>query len=479
MNRLRAIITLTALLLQVPSPALAQEKSAAQFKVGVTTRSFNPAEPYNWRGAQTHVLISTIWYPADSATVDQAQWIGNPASPFASAGRAANDAGFATAPAKFPLVVLSHGTGASAMMMAWLGTALASHGYIAVAVNHPGNNSLEPYTTEGFLLWWERAKDLSAVIDGMLADATFGGRIDSKRIGAAGFSLGGFTAIEIAGGVGLPSLYADFCKSPRADGMCVPPLESPDLGKKGDDLAATDKDFQASLREAENSHRDPRIRAAFAIAPALGPAFSEKSLEAISIPVEIVAGADDSVVPVSSSAEFFAGHIPGAKLTLLPGVGHYTFLATCGDVGKRNRPELCTDAAGIDRDAIHEKTAELALNFFSAGLATPSPAPSGAEPARVRVGGTVMAAKMIKQVRPVYPDAAKRAGICGAVMLHAVVAKDGSVQQLEYVSGPQLLVKAATKAVQKWRYAPTTLQGRPVEVDTTIRVIFTMPGCTP
>jgi len=96
-------------------------------------------------------------------------------------------------------VLLSHGTGGSAVQMAWLGMELARHGYIAVAVNHPGNNATEPYTAEGFALWWERATDLSEVLDGMLADATFGARIDARRVGAAGFSMGGYTVLELAG----------------------------------------------------------------------------------------------------------------------------------------------------------------------------------------------------------------------------------------------------------------------------------------
>ncbi|MGA8620449.1 MAG: hypothetical protein WB660_18235 [Candidatus Sulfotelmatobacter sp.] len=94
---------------------------------------------------------------------------GDPAHPFASAEKAARDAKVAISPAKFPLILLSHGTGGSALMMAWLGTALAAHGYIAAAVNHPGNNALEPYTIQGFTLGWERAVDLSKVLDGMLA----------------------------------------------------------------------------------------------------------------------------------------------------------------------------------------------------------------------------------------------------------------------------------------------------------------------
>lgn len=346
----------------------AQEKGAVPYKVGVTTRRFSPGEPYNWRGAQTHALVTTIWYPADAASLEQSQWIGNPGSPFASAGKAAPDAKLVPLPARFPLVLLSHGTGASALMMAWLGTDLAAHGYIAAAVNHPGNNGTEPYTPQGFILWWERARDLSVVADKMLADLTFGGRIDPKRVGAAGFSLGGFAVIEIAGGIGELSNYEAFCKSPRADGMCVDPVEFPGLLAKGEELEKSDPDFRAALAEAHNAHRDPRIRAIFAIAPALGPAFRPESLEKISIPVEIVAGAEDTVVPSSTSASFFAKEIPHAKLTLFPGAGHYTFLATCGELGHRVRPELCNDRPGIDRDAIHAKTADMAVRFFSENL---------------------------------------------------------------------------------------------------------------
>jgi TonB family protein len=90
-----------------------------------------------------------------------------------------------------------------------------------------------------------------------------------------------------------------------------------------------------------------------------------------------------------------------------------------------------------------------------------------------------MVANITKVVKPVYPDIAKRASICGTVVLRAIVGKDGSVQELKYISGPPLLMKAALDAVRKWRYAPTLLQGQPVEVDTTISVVFELKGCKP
>ncbi|MGB2623965.1 MAG: alpha/beta hydrolase [Candidatus Acidiferrum sp.] len=337
-------------------------------KVGVMHRQFVPPEPYDWRDAKTHALVTDIWYPTDPTAVEKQQWVGSPSAPFALAGKAAPDATILAAPAKLPLILLSHGTGGSSLMMAWLGTALASHGYIAAAVNHPGNDALEPYTPQGFSLWWERARDLTSVLNAMLADATFGPRIDPSRIGAAGFSLGGFTVIEIAGGIGDFSRAEAFCNSPAADGTCVDPPEFPGLSAKVLALAKTDPAFQAALREGAESHRDPRIRAVFAIAPALGPAFDPSSLAKISIPVQIVAGTADNIVPLATSARFFAAHIPGAQLTIFQDVGHYTFLATCLEIGDQSQPELCLDRAGVLRDDIHAQTANLAWHFFENNL---------------------------------------------------------------------------------------------------------------
>ena len=156
-------------------------------------------------------------------------------------------------------------------MMAWMGTELAAHGYIAAAVNHPGNNALEPYTVQGFSLGWERALDLSKVLDGMLADPQFTSRIDGQRIGAAGFSLGEYTMIVLAGGVGgvvnMEDIIAHCSAVHPTAPQCASPPEFPDLVKKAIDLFRTDASYATAMKKAETSHRDPRIKAIFAIAP--------------------------------------------------------------------------------------------------------------------------------------------------------------------------------------------------------------------
>ncbi len=111
--------------------------------------------------------------------------------------------------------------------------------------------------------------------------------------------------------------------------------------------------------------------------------------------------------------------------------------------------------------------------------APPSDAKPEAPVTRIRVGGNVMSARITKLVTPKYPDVAKRAKICGTIVLHAIIAKDGSIHDLKYVSGPPLLMKAALDAVRQWRYSTTLLEGRPVEVDTTINVVFELKGCKP
>jgi protein TonB len=90
------------------------------------------------------------------------------------------------------------------------------------------------------------------------------------------------------------------------------------------------------------------------------------------------------------------------------------------------------------------------------------------------VGGNVQAANLIRQVRPNYPPLAKQARIQGVVRFNAIISRDGTIQNLQMVSGHPLLVPAATDAVRQWVYKPTLLNGEAVEVQTQIDVNFTL-----
>ena len=102
----------------------------------------------------------------------------------------------------------------------------------------------------------------------------------------------------------------------------------------------------------------------------------------------------------------------------------------------------------------------------------PKPKP----PQRIRVGGSVQKARLLKQPKPVYPPLARQARIQGTVRFNAIIGKDGRIANLTLVSGHPLLVPAATAAVKQWQYRPTQLNGEPVEVVTVIDVNFTLSG---
>jgi TonB family protein len=88
--------------------------------------------------------------------------------------------------------------------------------------------------------------------------------------------------------------------------------------------------------------------------------------------------------------------------------------------------------------------------------------------------GSIVPAKLIKRVQPIYPAEAREKGIEGTVKLRVIVGKDGSVTVLSVVKGDPLLSPAAIEAVQQWRYEPWQLNGQPIDMDTTIDLVFSL-----
>jgi protein TonB len=102
--------------------------------------------------------------------------------------------------------------------------------------------------------------------------------------------------------------------------------------------------------------------------------------------------------------------------------------------------------------------------------------PKVATPQRVRVSQGVSAGLLIKRVQPNYPPLARQARIQGTVVLQAEISKDGTIQNLQLISGHPMLAPAAIEAVKQWRYKPYLLNGEPVAVDTQVQVNFTLSG---
>jgi protein TonB len=94
--------------------------------------------------------------------------------------------------------------------------------------------------------------------------------------------------------------------------------------------------------------------------------------------------------------------------------------------------------------------------------------------APVRVSTAVEEGLLLRKTMPVYPPIARAARVEGTVTLAATVSKTGTIENLRVTSGPAMLRQAALDAVESWRYRPYLLDGQPVEVETTVNVIFTL-----
>ena len=130
------------------------------------------------------------------------------------------------------------------------------------------------------------------------------------------------------------------------------------------------------------------------------------------------------------------------------------------------------------RDFSHSMTLKVGavseeVDVVAEGTAKALPGTAGG-PTRIRLGGDIQAPKLLDKMQPIYPAAAKAAGVEGTVILHAIIGMKGDPLSLRVVNtqvDPEL-ARAAVEAVSKWRYSPTLLNGDPIEVDTTVMVNF-------
>lgn len=91
---------------------------------------------------------------------------------------------------------------------------------------------------------------------------------------------------------------------------------------------------------------------------------------------------------------------------------------------------------------------------------------------RITVKGDVMKKKLVHKVTPRYPAEAMHQCVSGTVILRVLIGVDGSVKDMQYVSGPRILVQATMDGVRQYKYRPTMENGQPVEVDTTVETVF-------
>jgi protein TonB len=143
-----------------------------------------------------------------------------------------------------------------------------------------------------------------------------------------------------------------------------------------------------------------------------------------------------------------------------------------------------------DIKMVAEKEPTLASSFGVAGMeglggsgvpgafanTNNAPKVKEAPPKKVNISAGVAVGMLIQKTTPIYPPIAKAARVSGTVVIQATISKTGSIEDLHVVSGPAMLQSAAVDAVRTWRYRPYLLNNEPVEVETTVNVIFTLGG---
>ena len=196
--------------------------------------------------------------------------------------------------------------------------------------------------------------------------AGFGPLIDANRVGTAGFSIGGTTALALAGARIDPDDFDAFCRAHPADGVCRPPAEMPDTPVVNMKAGFAVLGLTDAAAHAAEGTTLPEVRAVLAIAPN-ARALDQDSLRRIAVPTVVMGGGRDVVVPIEHQARYAADAIPHAELVTVPTAAHYSFLATCTDAG-RDVIDVCRLAA--DQPTAHRVAIKEALVLFRKGLPT-------------------------------------------------------------------------------------------------------------
>ncbi|HEV7435365.1 MAG TPA: dienelactone hydrolase [Pseudorhizobium sp.] len=251
-------------------------------------------------------------------------------------------------PERFPLVILSHGSGGNAASLGWLSTELARNGFIVASPNHLHSTSGDSIPVESIKIW-ERAQDITALIDRLMDDPQWSRLVDPERIGAVGFSLGGTSVMLAAGARASLGAFEGYCAQEKDDSGCTW------FQRGGVDFSKVDR------KAFEGSYGDPRIKAVVAVDPGLAMAYQPHSLKALPLPVQVLnLGVGESIMP-GVRGEELAKTIPGGTYVSIPDAVHFTFLGVCNPGGAEllrrygEDEPICKDGGTTSREELHKQ----------------------------------------------------------------------------------------------------------------------------
>lgn len=328
-------------------------ESEDKLQIGQTTLEFYDETRYR-------PVVTEVWYPTSDSLKATDEYF----SPFLRSHTVRNG----TLPnMQHPLIMISHGNGGNRFSLEWLAQSLVEKGYVVAAVDHWGN-TLDNKIPSEFVKPWERPLDISIAIDRLLEDTEFKEIIDPGKIGALGFSYGGYTVIALAGAVLDYSELLKYYQSPQGKADLSEINEFP--GEQ-DALLALMED-ESFIRSTQHIPplKDSRIKAIFAISPGTAQGFvSTDQFEDVQDPVFIVGCEADLVTPVERYARHYHKMIPESEYFEFPGeVGHYVMLAVATDEVKKEAPVPFVDHPSVDRQQVHQRVKELSAGFFGSNL---------------------------------------------------------------------------------------------------------------
>lgn len=248
-----------------------------------------------------------------------------------------------------PLVVISHGNGGTYQGHRDTAEALAKAGFVAAALTHPGDNWRDDSRQTRLT---DRPVHVSALIDHMTREWSGPVGVDRTRVGAFGFSAGGFTVTALVGGISDPSRISRHCEEQPQVFACR--------------LIARYPLDTATWRP---SGHDPRIKAAVIAAPGLGMAFTNESLARVVVPIQLWQAEADEVLPSPFNVEPIRDRLGKApEHHLVAGATHFDFLPACLPALRAAAPVLCQSQPGFDRTAFHREFNREVVRFFEDNL---------------------------------------------------------------------------------------------------------------
>jgi predicted dienelactone hydrolase len=363
----KRLITLILLCLFLPvasaqaAPRPDAPKYAKRGVFAVGTREFKIDD-------KVRPLVGTIWYPALKAA-DQKEETTYTAGLLSDKGFAIRDAQPDTKNGPYPLIIFSHGYMGLRLQSLWYTEHLASYGFVVMAVDHPGSTLFDYQNADPVDNWALRPSDALREIN--YAEMVFNpkggsleGVIDMNSIAISGHSLGGYTALAVAGAqLNFDDLRA-WCAT-KPDPALKPELACGDY-LKNENAIAKRRGLGDAPKGLWPATTDKRIKAMVALAPANAPVFGKSGLAAIQVPTMIIVGSkDQTTIPERDAYPAYEGISSTRKaLAVLENGGHYLFVQSCPPIAiTLNLYWGCSDQVW-DMDRAHDLINHMATAFL-------------------------------------------------------------------------------------------------------------------